>query len=512
MSTQTAPLHAPALDTVPAWRREIAPLLGDLSQVPDDHIRDVASIKRFLERWTMDPKFRAAAEDDLASAIAELGLDLRPDEILPLIDNPTAVEFVEAIKAGDTDGWPLSVLRYRAFYAEKRRHRSAIRDENQSTNPRIATWRRRQINRCVGELGVRKADAIVHAPAAIELSKGCTVGCWFCGVAAPRHDGDFPYDADNARLWRETLTALGDVMGPCAQLAFMYWATDPLDNPDYERFLVDFWEVLGRCPQTTTAQGPKDIERTRRLLRLSHSMDSSIDRFSIITLKSLHRIHAGLTAEEMLRVECVPQNREAGPQYRKSNAGRARKWQERREGEVMPHDNSSTIACVSGFLFNMVDRRVQLITPCNADQRWPLGYWVLGEGHFGDGDELRAVLDGLCREHMRTNLRLGDVVSLRKDLRVEVEDGEIRLHSRWIRTTFRNHPQPDELATMLDAGVHTAEEIALRREADAGVPLAETLFFLDDVFMRGLIDEEPQPPAEVHAATDGNREAARGAA
>ena len=34
-------------------------LLGDLSDVPDEYIRDVSHMKRFLERWTMDPKYQA---------------------------------------------------------------------------------------------------------------------------------------------------------------------------------------------------------------------------------------------------------------------------------------------------------------------------------------------------------------------------------------------------------------------------------------------------------------------
>ncbi len=89
------------------------------------------------------------------------------------------------------------------------------------------------------------------------------------------------------------------------------WATDPLDNPDYERFLADFHDVLGRCPQTTTAQPHKDTERTRELLRLSHSLGSPVDRFSIISLNVLNRVHVAFSPGELLRVDCIPQNREA---------------------------------------------------------------------------------------------------------------------------------------------------------------------------------------------------------
>ena len=38
----------------------------------------------------------------------------------------------------------------------------------------------------------------------------------------------------------------------------------------------------------------------------------------------------------------------------------------------------NTIGCVTGFLFNMVDRTVQLISPCTATDEWPLGFYVYG--------------------------------------------------------------------------------------------------------------------------------------
>jgi len=30
---------------------------------------------------------------------------------------------------------------------------------------------------------------------------------------------------------------------------FCYWGTDPMDNPDYEKFCLDFHEVLGIFPK-----------------------------------------------------------------------------------------------------------------------------------------------------------------------------------------------------------------------------------------------------------------------
>jgi hypothetical protein len=221
------------------------------------------------------------------------------------------------------------------------------------------------------------------------------------------------------------------VYGIAARRGFLYWATDPLDNPDYEHFLADFYDVFGVCPQTTTAQGQKDIERTRRILQLAHSLGSPVDRFSIIALNSLYRVHEGFTPEELLRVECVPQNKESAAAGRvlKSNAGRARKFAAKRGNELVSEEQSSTIACVSGFLFNMVDRTVKLISPCNASDRWPLGYWVIAQGTFDTADELRDLMRSMIDETIRDSLGVLDTVRLRRGSKMDVMS---RLGSRTV--------------------------------------------------------------------------------
>jgi radical SAM family RiPP maturation amino acid epimerase len=474
----------------------IMPLLGDLSQVPADYIRDVSHTKRFLERWEMDPAFRTAYQADPDAAIASLGICLRPEQVLPLIDEE---KFAEARgrasrqgEEGQEGSFPLSVLRHLAFINEKVRARSEIREEGESTNsPRLAAWRRRQIRRCVGELGQGRADSLVHAPAAVELAKGCSVGCWFCGVAAPKFEHTWPYTEDNAELWRGVLSVLNEVVGVSARQAFLYWATDPLDNPDYEHFLVDFYQIMGRCPQTTSALGPKDVERTRRLLELVQSMGSQIDRFSIIATNSLYRLHEAFTPEELLRVEFVPQTRESSEmKYRKAHAGRARKFTKKREKELVTADEASTIACVSGFLFNMVERSVRLITPCAASDRWPLGYWVVDHGTFDTPAELRNLLTGMI-SRLKVSLGVRDVVRLRPDVRVEVDQNTIRLCSRGSTLAIAGVPDIDDLAALLVDGSQTVEGIALRREKTASVPLEATFTVLDHVFSEGLLDEEP---------------------
>jgi len=481
-------------------------LLGDLSDVPAGYIRDVSHMKRFLERWTMDPKYQEAFASDAEAALTALGVSLTPADVLPLIDAGRATEATRLVRSGRAAEVPAAVLRYRAFVQEKIDHRTRLRTDVVPADPRLRAWRDRMINRCIGELGRERAEQIVHAPAAIELSKGCTVGCWFCGVAAPKFEHTWPYTPQNATLWRECLQVLGEVYGPSVKHGFLYWATDPLDNPDYEHFLTDFHDMLGECPQTTTAQGQKDIERTRALLRLAGSMDSAVDRFSVIALNSLNRIHDGFTPEELLRVECVPQNKEAAQagRYLKSNAGRARKFARKRAGELVTEQQSSTIACVSGFLFNMVDKSVKLISPCNASERWPLGYWVIASGTFGSAAELNDLLRSMIDEHIRDGLSVLDRVRLRPDVRMVVEPDRLQVLTPGLGLAFDGQPMAAELAALLAAGTNTVEQIALRRRSTARVAPNHTLAVLDQLFAKGFFDEEP--PALATSGADGSPE------
>lgn len=327
-------------------------LLSGLDGVPDHYVAAVAETKRVLERWTMDPAFRNAYALDPIAALAGLGVSLIPDQVEPLINPELSRRITRALQLGESAGCPDSVLQYSAFMAEKLAHRAELRQLGTPSDPVLAAWRRRQVLRAERDLGSQRADAIVHAPLAIELSEGCSVGCWFCGVSSSRFKSSWLY-ADNAALWRGCLEAIRDVIGDCASQGFLYWATDPLDNPDYESFVADFHGVLGRCPQTTTAMGGKNIERTRAMLQLSRSLGSPVDRLSILTLSQLDVVHSSFSAEELLQVELVPQNKEAASTHVKSRSGRARTSKQKRAGELVSVDSSSTIACVSGFLISL---------------------------------------------------------------------------------------------------------------------------------------------------------------
>lgn len=434
---------------------------------------ELARTKRFLERVAGSDALRQrlATAPELASQ--ELGLDV--EELRPLWD--AGARHLATSERVD---------HYRAWLDSKLELRDAFRRDSAPTHPLLRRWRERQMARCSWELSTDAALAIIHAPVAFELCQGCSVGCWFCGVGAVKFRQAAAYDP---AFWQGLLTALAARLGPGAGHGFCYWATDPLDNPDYERFCLDFWSILGRFPQTTTALALKDPGRTRALLRLSEQHGCPVNRFSVLSQGQLERIHAEFSPEELERVELVLQNPQS--QVVKAYAGKARESE-----RVKPQDptESSTIACVSGFLINLVERRVRLISPCSAGPRWPLGYRVHSEGEFASPAEFAALLDRMLDPVvLRDTLPLEEPLAWRTGLQLTLDgSGGFVLETRFQRADFpvsAAYPALAELARVLAEGSSTGEQLASAMPCEP----ARTLFVLEEFYRLGLLEDDPLP-------------------
>lgn len=447
-----------------------------------------AHIKRFYERWAADPKFRDALIADPPATLERYHLEVSLDDVQGLIDGdprpcPAAMEMWEIVQRKmsfvesfyGADAWP--------------------------SHPSMIAWRRRQIARQRLDLGPFLAASNIHSSLAVELTKGCSVGCWFCALSPDSLTGIFHYDEANARLWRDTLHAFAERLGRGIRSGFLYWASDPLDNPDYERFCLDFFEIAGVFPPTTTALAMRDPARTRRLLALAQERECWQNRFSVLTVPLMDRVHAEFSAEELALVECMPLNAQASFAY--GNAGRFRERAkqhpslldtQRDKLRLAPWFSSDpaytesesyangSIGCVTGFLVNMVERKVELISPCTADDTWPLGYYVYGAGTFDDAESLGALLDRLIAECMNTEVPLDEVVQFHDYLAFIETPSGYALEGR-----FRQRVDIEgdrAIGELVRGGDKTAREIA----SIIG-PEAETLRQLDALLARGVLKE-----------------------
>ena len=360
-------------------------------------VRMVAGMKRFFECYCADPAFRARVATDATAPAAE-GISIDPADVS---------EFLRRNQPGQAFSELTGNLRlYQDFRMDTQGGLNMIDLASSSNNVPFKAWRERQLARLRFDFS-GLGDLVVRPAAAFELSKGCSVGCWFCAISAERLTGIFAYADTGGALWRSVVKGLSEIIGTAAGSSFCYWATDPFDNPDYETFASDLHALTGVFPPTTTALPLKNLARTRTFIELSQSKGCRLNRFSLLTLPMIQRVHRELSPEELLFVELVLQNPEAlvftdfprvEPAIR-VRAGRAlvdEAVAARRNVQTAP----GTIACIVGFLVNMVERTVQLVSPCIAGEDWPMGYRVHDQGRFSDGATFERELERMIGRNM----------------------------------------------------------------------------------------------------------------
>lgn len=460
-------------------------------------LHDLAHAKRFMELLEGDPVFRKEARLGSAARVRLLqaaGIELSEPDVRPfwdLVEARCGTDGTRERAVGELREHPLGRLweTWNQHAAERRR--IAARECVSTSNPRLTAWRRRHLARARSEAFL-DGDPGVSPLFAFELSKGCSTQCWFCAWDPPPLGDAFPYTPENRQLWRAVLSTAWELFGPGCRSAVCYHATEPTDNPDYFAFLRDVRELLGFHPHTTTARPLRDLAWTRELLRMQNEQPAAWDRFSVLTAASLREIHAVFSAEELLHVDLAFLNE--GALTRKARSGRALKQEERllAEEQLLPEARlpatlrQGTIECTCGYVVNMVDRRVQLISPCNASAQWPLGYIVHAERTFRDAAEFRAVILRSIEECMREHLEEGDRLAFREDLTYETRADGFVLTSRYRKHAATGEPHLALLGGLIRSGTLTTGEIT-ERLIRGGMPPLDAISWLNRIHQGGLL-------------------------
>lgn len=319
----------------------------------------------------------------------------------------------------------IAVRRHRAFIQEKVDDIKYLTNKFcVPSNPARRAWRARQMNRCWVELGSRN-DAIIHTPTTFELALGCSVGCPFCGVAAQKLQKVFRYTEENQKLWRGVLSFMKETVGTAAGSGTCYYASEPLDNPDYEKFADDYFDTFGVLPQVTTAASMRNPQRTKKILVDSHAKYPRVHRFSVLSLDILHKIYKNFSPEEIVCVELLPQFFEA-PSCKFAVAGRARTLENK--DKLANEEEGGTIACISGFIVNMAEKSVRLITPCNSSEKYPTGEQIIAKEYFSDLSDFKRVINELIGTYMVENFSKDYPLYLRKNIIYELTDDGIQFY------------------------------------------------------------------------------------
>jgi len=471
----------------------------------------ILQIKRFMECYVGDSGFRKIVEknpDDpaLRDRLRRIGVEIDPNDLSLLWSSPEKIEnFMNCLfqpsadlsheqdMVLDLEGSPvanlwLQWLKANRFLINKREIPKVIK------NQRFHVWRARRVESSKSELGFF-ADYIDHPLFAFELSKGCSVGCWFCGFSAQKLSGIFEYTPENRALWRDVVEAGFDLFGEAAGVALCYWATEPSDNPNYLDFLKDYQEITGATLCTATASPIQDPDWLRSLISFYKEVALPWPRISVLSVSMLRSIHETYTPEELRDAGLLMQMKDA-PRI-KSKSGRILNSEEKTLGGVefsgdAPYIPQGSIACVSGFLVNMLDRTIKLISPCYASDRWPFGYRIFAEETFDNAVDYRATLERIIENNMVESITPDMQLVFRDDLKCILTSNGFTLLSPNNKHHIKGKKYHNLLGELISQGDKTYDNI-FDILTTKGAPIFELIETLTKLFNKGLLDETHMP-------------------
>ena len=267
--------------------------------------------------------------------------------------------------------------------------------------PPFDAWRWRRVLAARSELGYF-GHFIDYPILAFELGDGCSVGCWFCAFSTQKLKKNLHYEKEGD-FFREVATACVSLFGKeAAAMALPYYGTEPHDNPHYVDFLKDYKKITGYATCTSTAV-PTDAEWLRSLIAFYREGNHPWPRLSVLSKEMMYKIHDLYAPDELRDVELLMQMKDNARE--KVSGGRIlsehKGMREREAGAyldgIVPQ---GSMACVAGFLINMVRRDIRIVSPCYTSERWPYGYRVHDQVEFKDANDFPDVMRDLISRNM----------------------------------------------------------------------------------------------------------------
>lgn len=437
-----------------------------------------------MELFHADPDFVKSFTKNPGKVAYRYKLNIDSHLLRPIWDK----EFRNKIK-NNYESHPLHKLQkeFRESFQDKEILSRLKTDSIENAN--YKAWRERQKERSKGLFHKVHNKVIVHIPFAFELSKGCSGGCPFCALAPPPLEDIFYYTNENAKLWRGVMSATKEILGYAAGASICYWATEPFDNPDYEKFCLDYFNVHGCFPHTTTANFLKNKKRTLNFLKTMKEHEQPYScRFSITSLKMLRKTFEEFTSDELATVNLCLNNKESDAKY--CNSGRARTMKLKINNKEKIYEEGSS-ACMSGFLVNMLDRTIKHITPCNPSEKWPLGYMVHEEDSFESATGYKNTIQNIIEKHMPLTLKPDDIVRFQPDLHFESFENGFEVSTKFIKRKFQNDAYMKTLGEMINSGNKKLKEI----NAMFDFFLFSSHYITDaiqEMYEKGVLDYAPQ--------------------
>lgn len=409
----------------------------------EDEIKRITHItahaKRLIDVLCQIPGARDEFEQNPEEFLTKYKIDLTVEDANFLMNPDDPDEKLRIIKSEDLDKMPESFFRYRQFYANKLQVRNLMINKYcVPSNEKLKVWRERQMKRCDGALGGLN-KSFIHTMLTMELADGCSVGCEFCGLNAGRLKSLFRYTDENAELFKGVIKKCHEIIGDAAGMGMLYFATEPLDNPDYELFEKDFWTEFGVIPQITTAVCDRDIERTRKFVQEISGGAGFIHRFTIRSEEMARKVLDYFAAEELLSVELLPQYplapsfvpyTKVGKLYDKEDGNVNKTGGEDKAVNAGEHNaDPGTIVCVDGFAINFVRKTLTIFTPCHVNDKYPKGISEAACVAFKDAEDFGDKLNELIDKYVVLDLPKDEVLSIYDYYSKRIINGKKYLYS-----------------------------------------------------------------------------------
>ena len=220
-----------------------------------------ACFKRCLDFYVADPSFRTLMDKDSRQAVKSLGYE----KLINSRDVYNAIRYVAYGGKSNKDEQNEFICEYIKRLEVLAAYSGGAVAESRFLDKSLCYFGQLVRNRCRMESAdIRDHSLIRYFPVAFELSDGCSVQCDFCGFSAGKLRGIFNHDSSNSGLWKSVLLHTKEIIGRVVGSCPCYFATEPFDNPGYEDFIMDFYDVFGEFPQTTTAVCERDPEITQK--------------------------------------------------------------------------------------------------------------------------------------------------------------------------------------------------------------------------------------------------------
>lgn len=387
----------------------------------DEELSNIDQIKRFLEWLEGDPEFASAVtenalNDDQLTRLKNIGVHFdseelsliweKPEIYLKLVLQGTNVSHKEdkttAEETKQIAQFPLLALWAKSI---QQKNNSFCNSKNKvfkvPDNKKYDAWRTRRIASGKSELG-KFGYMIDHPVFAFELGDGCSVGCWFCAFATRKLKQNFDY-AENKAFFEQIVQSGVKLFGKKgAAMALLYYGTEPHDNPDYLDCIKEYHRITGE-PLCTSTAVVTDAPWLREMIAYYREHKCSWPRLSVLSKELLYQIHDLYTPEELRDVSLLMQMKDH--QRCKVTGGRILTEQNGLKERDAGHYTDSlvpqgSIACVSGFLVNMVHQTIKLISPCYTSEKWPYGYRVFDTLSFTDAADYQQAIETLIERNM----------------------------------------------------------------------------------------------------------------